>query len=251
MGRVRRPTWRQYLPYLLLNVAVSAITALLVFQVLSRPRGLAQATITPTLDVAARVASAVPTATLTLAPSATPYTYIVQPGDTMYAIAQRLGIPLGDLLAENGLTDPTNLDVGQVLKLPYVEGLEARLAAETGTPEPETAETASTEESAAAPNVEILGVNGAGNLDAEVVRILNSGGVAHMAGWSLEDGRGHIYYFPVFNLHNGAVSVHTKRGSDTIIDLYWGLEEPVWTPGTLVTLRDSTGAVKDTFQIPE
>lgn len=250
MGRVRRPTWRQYLPYLLLNVAVSAVTALLVFQVLARPGGPAQATITPTLDVAARVASAVPTATLTLAPSATPYTYVVQPGDTMYAIAQRLEIPLDDLLAENGLTDPTNLDVGQVLKLPYVEGLEARLAQETGTAEPEPAEGVPTEAPAEAPDVEILGVNGAGNLDSEVVRILNSGGVAHMAGWSLDDGAGHVYYFPVFNLHNGAVSVHTKRGSDTIIDLYWGLEQAVWLPGTLVTLYDSTGAMQDTFQIP-
>jgi LysM repeat protein len=250
MGRVRRASWRQYLPYLLLNVGVSAVTALLVFQVLGRPRGPAQATITPTLDVAARVASAVPTATLTLAPSATPYTYQVQPGDTMYGIAQRLGIPLDDLMAENGLTDPTNLDVGQVLKLPYVEGLEARLAEETGTLQPEPVEGAATAQPAEAPNVEILGVNGAGNLDAEVVRILNTGGVAHMAGWSLDDGGEHVYYFPVFSLHNGAVSVHTKGGSDTVIDLYWGLDRAVWLPGTLVTLRDSTGAVQDTFQIP-
>lgn len=252
MGRVRRSTWRQFLPYLVVNVVVSGITAFLVFQVLSAPRGPEQSTVTPTLDVAARVASAVPTATITLQPSPTPLTYRVQPGDTMYAIAQRLGISLDDLLAENGLTDPANLEVGQLLKLPYVEGLEARLAQELGTPESEPAEAEATPEpEGQAPQVEILGVNGAGNLDSEVVRILNSGGAAHMAGWSLEDDGEHVYYFPVFTLHNGAVSVHTEDGTDSVIDLYWGLNEPVWLPGTTVTLRNASGVVVDSFQIPE
>jgi LysM repeat protein len=235
-----------------LNVVISAITAFLVFQVLSTPSRPSQPTITPTLDVAARVASAVPTATVTLPPSPTPLTYEVQPGDTMYAIAQRLGISLDDLLAENGLTDPANLEVGQILELPHVEGLAARLAQELATPEAEPLEGEATPEpEGEAPQVEILGVNGAGNLESEVVRILNSGGAAHMAGWSLEDDGEHVYYFPVFTLHNGAVSVHTEGGTDSVIDLYWGLDEAVWLPGTRVTLRDASGAVVDTFQIPE
>jgi LysM repeat protein len=42
-------------------------------------------------------------------------TYVVQPGDTLSAIAQRAGVTPATLAALNGLTDPNNLQVGQVL----------------------------------------------------------------------------------------------------------------------------------------
>jgi beta-lactamase class A/LysM repeat protein len=44
--------------------------------------------------------------------------YLVQPGDTLGSIAQREQIPLGALLAANGLTDANRIVVGQKLKLP-------------------------------------------------------------------------------------------------------------------------------------
>ncbi len=72
-----------------------------------------------------------------------------------------------------------------------------------------------------------------------------------MAGWTLDDGQGQVYRFPGgFTLYNkGAVSVHTKAGDDTAIDLYWGLAAPVWTPGKTITLRDPSGAAQSTFKI--
>ena len=67
-------------------------------------------------------------------------------------------------------------------------------------------------------------MDGAGILDRETVRLLNTGGVAALAGWTLDDGQGQVYRFPDgFTLYNrGAVSVHTRAGTDTAIDLYWG-----------------------------
>ena len=99
--------------------------------------------------------------------------------------------------------------------------------------------------------MDIRGVDGAGTLDTETIRLLNAGGVAAMAGWTLDDNQGNVYVFPAFTLHSGAVTVHTRNGTDTVIDLYWGLDKPVLLPGKVITLRDASGAVQSTFTIPE
>jgi len=155
-------------------------------------------------------------------------------------------VPVEALMAANGLTNPDALSAGQVLLVPSVEDGEQSQVA-TVVP---TAVAAATAANGEAPRVEIRGVAGGGNLEEEVVRLLNSGGTANMAGWTLDDDQGHRYTFPAFTLHNGAVSVHTKDGIDTVIDLYWGLPEAVWTSGKLITLRDTNDAVQSTFRIP-
>jgi murein DD-endopeptidase MepM/ murein hydrolase activator NlpD len=167
----------------------------------------------------------------------------VRRGDTLSSIARQLGLTVEALMAANGLNDPHTLNVGQVLLVPLVEG--------ASTPEGQEAQaTESPGEDSDVPLVEIRGVNGAGDLETEAVRLVNEGAVAHMSGWTLDDGQGNFYRFPEFNLHRGAVSVHTKSGTDTVIDLYWGLEEAVWTPGKLITLRDNLGEVQSVFPIP-
>jgi hypothetical protein len=45
-------------------------------------------------------------------------TYIVQPGDSPYAICLKFDCDYNDLLELNGITDPTTLHVGQELKIP-------------------------------------------------------------------------------------------------------------------------------------
>jgi murein DD-endopeptidase MepM/ murein hydrolase activator NlpD len=51
-------------------------------------------------------------------PTPEPPTYVVQPGDTLFDIAQRVGSTVEALVALNDLSDPDSLEVGQELRLP-------------------------------------------------------------------------------------------------------------------------------------
>ncbi len=44
--------------------------------------------------------------------------YTIQPGDTLYALSRRFGVPLERLLGANPGIDPNNLMVGQVICIP-------------------------------------------------------------------------------------------------------------------------------------
>jgi LysM repeat protein len=248
MGTVRRPRSNEFLVFLLLNVIVSAVTVTVVLLLFGRVRSPGTAEPTPTLDIAAQVASAVPTATITPVPPPTPVTYTVRPGDTLFGIASELGVDVEDLMAANGLSNPDSLDIGQVLVVPQVEG--GAPAGEVGAPSTGQSEPTANPD-AGSPQVEIREVTGAGEIASELVFLVNRGGQVQMAGWQLEDGRGHAYVFPNFILHNdGGVSLHTRAGRDSPIDLFWNLDEAVWIPGTTITLRDAGNDVHSTFEIP-
>lgn len=55
-------------------------------------------------------------------PSAEEPTHVVQRGDTLYSLGRRYGVPWQTLMAYNNLHDPTDLDVGQVLRIPAHAG---------------------------------------------------------------------------------------------------------------------------------
>jgi LysM repeat protein len=74
-------------------------------------------TATSTATVSA-TATASPTGTATEAPE---QTYTVQAGDTLSGIAIRFSISVADLAAANGITDPSTLEVGQVLTIPAAD----------------------------------------------------------------------------------------------------------------------------------
>jgi LysM repeat protein len=231
-----------------LNVIVSAVTVMLVLSIW-RPGNPSEPDISsPTVDVLAQVASRVPTITPTKAPSATPRTYTVRVGDTLSDIAEAFGVDIDLLMSTNRIEDPNNLSAGQVIVLPPIEGQDQGEPDATAEPaaQPPAAEGSQDEF-----NVIISGIDGAGNLELESVRLLNQGGEVSMAGWVLTDGSGNRYTFPEFTFYGtGAVEVHSRGGTDTTIDLYWGLNEAVWTQGKEIQLMDASGTIQSTFRIP-
>ncbi|QRN83551.1 lamin tail domain-containing protein [Chloroflexota bacterium] len=95
-------------------------------------------------------------------------------------------------------------------------------------------------------------VIGAGNLEIENVQILNrSDGAINLSGWQILNDRGQRFTFPAMILNqDGAVEVHSKAGTNTVIELYWQSDTPIWQPGDTVTLVDSGGETQATYQIP-
>jgi hypothetical protein len=103
-------------------------------------------------------------------------------------------------------------------------------------------------------NVQVLirSVVGAGNLEMEYVQIFNqSEGAVNLNGWQLQNGRGQHFTFPALILNQeGAVEVHSKAGTSTVIELYWQSDAPIWQSGDTVALVDVDGTIQATYQIP-
>jgi hypothetical protein len=102
------------------------------------------------------------------------------------------------------------------------------------------------------PSVKIVSIVGAGLLDAESVTIKNAGdSPLNLSRWQLKDSDKNVFTFPNLTLNtNGAVQVHTKPGTDNVIDLYWNAGVPVWQSGEEAQLLDSSGSVQATYQVP-
>ncbi|MBI5297091.1 MAG: lamin tail domain-containing protein [Chloroflexi bacterium] len=100
--------------------------------------------------------------------------------------------------------------------------------------------------------VEIVSVVGAGTQSAEAVVIQYSGeGQLNLASWQLKDEDGNTFTFPQLTLYpNGAVQVHTANGTNTVIDLYWGLPNTVWDSGENANLYDAQGNLRAVYRIP-
>jgi hypothetical protein len=100
--------------------------------------------------------------------------------------------------------------------------------------------------------VEIVSVVGAGNLSAEVVVVRYNGeGELGLANWQLKDDNGNTFTFPQLTLYkNGAVQVHTASGSDTVVDLYMGLRDPIWESGESAKLFDPQNNLRAIYRVP-
>ena len=100
--------------------------------------------------------------------------------------------------------------------------------------------------------VEIVSIVGAGTLNAEWVIVRNAGNTSlSLANWQLKDANRHTFVFPNLTLNStGAVQIHTISGTNTVIDLYWGLGEPVWQSGEEAQLLDPSGNVRAVYTVP-
>ncbi len=84
------------------------------------------------------------------------------------------------------------------------------------------------------------------HLNGEWVEIANQGDANEsLADWTLMDEQNHTYTVRNFTLEAGAsVKVHTGAGNDSMTDVYWGRNSPVWNnDGDVATLRDASGKV--------
>ena len=100
--------------------------------------------------------------------------------------------------------------------------------------------------------VEIISVVGAGTLGAEVVVVRYNGkGELGLANWQLKDDNGNTFTFPQLILYtDGAVQVHTASGSDTVVDLYMGLRDPIWESGEVAKLFDPQDNLRASYRVP-
>lgn len=222
--------WKRLFFYLFLNVLVSACTVLVVLFLWDQMRGPIPRGLLPEAVQSIRPA----TVAATLAPGETPVPsltpteeyiiYQVQSGDTFESIAAQFNMSVEELLAENGFTQSQPLGAGEVLRIPkHPKG-----------------------------TVIIDTVVGAGDLESERVLLKHRGeGELSLAGWRIENADGDVFVFPQLKLFSGgAVNLHTRSGSDTVVDLYWELNEAVWKSGATVILRDAQENVRDTYVVP-
>lgn len=100
--------------------------------------------------------------------------------------------------------------------------------------------------------VKISSVVGAGVLSSEIAIIKFEGeGQLDLTSWQLKDGDGNTYTFRNITLYpNGAVQVHTAVGTDTVVDLYWGIGEGVWSSGEEARLFDPQGNLRAVYKVP-
>jgi len=100
--------------------------------------------------------------------------------------------------------------------------------------------------------VKISSVIGAGTLSSEIVVVKFEGeGQLDLASWQLKDEDGNIFKFTKLTLYpNGAVQIHTAIGTDTVIDLYWGIGEAVWSSGENARLFDAQGNLRAVYRVP-
>ena len=54
-----------------------------------------------------------------------PVYYTVEPGDSLFGIAEKFGLNMAELMNINGITNPDRVDAVQVLKLPAATGFVA------------------------------------------------------------------------------------------------------------------------------
>ncbi|MBN1956088.1 MAG: LysM peptidoglycan-binding domain-containing protein [Anaerolineae bacterium] len=184
-------------------------------------------------------------------PTPAPLLYTVQDGDTLSAVAEAHGVSLAQLIDANALGDPDMVHPGQVLVIPGQFAPQSTAVPTLPVPAMPSLTPLPTPTSSGPPVIEIGGVWGGGNLEEEWVRVRNRGGVASLEGWSLADPSGNTFVFPRLLLFpGGEVDIFSRAGESTPTRLYWGLGSSIWTPGELAVLRDSEGAVVDTYIVP-
>jgi hypothetical protein len=261
-------SFRQMLPFLFLNVVVSAVVVLsILFWWNNRgPGGELAEELTPTAaadgglptpNVAAPPSGTIaPEATASAAAASEPVVHTVQPGETLNRISQQYDVSIDDIMTVNGLDNPNFIAVGQQLTIPVGGIPTPTVPAPTEQVVEALPSPIPTEPAAAAGGAGGIGVTGvldAGSLDSEAVQLVNSAAQQQsLEGWKVRDEDGNVYTFGAISIfgEGAGVLLHTRTGDDTFSDLFWGLDEPVWRSGEKLTLWDASEQVVATFTVP-
>ena len=162
---------------------------------------------------------------------------------------------LDELLRANGLTQETapNLQIGQRLLIPHAG---CRVDQRTGEPVPAAPAATATPAVAAtstpvSAQFEIIGVEGLGDITAEVIRLRNTGATTNISDWTISDADGNT--FTLYNMllfPQTSLALYTRSGTATADARFWGLEESVWQPGETLSLRDGQGRLLQELRLP-
>jgi LysM repeat protein len=231
-------SWKGIVLFLFLNFVVSVCATFSVLIYWERTRGSLQEELLPSLGLSFnpdKSTTPSPVAPTSDSPQPTPtetmLTYQVQAGDEFSSIAARFGISVDELISINGFTKDQPLGVGEVLLIPAKP-----------TPLPPGV-------------IEIKNVIGVGDLETERVLVkFNGEGELSLVGWSISDQDGNTFLFPQTSqlrlYKDGAIYIFTKSGTNNVIEMFWGLQQPVWQTGDVVSLRDTAGVERASYQIP-
>lgn len=250
------------LPFLFLNIVVSAVVVLSILFWWDNRGGeelaagaTAAATlppgVLPTPNIAAPPSGTIPPEAA--APADEPVIHTVQSGETLNMISQQYDVTVEDIMAVNGLDNPNIIGVGQQLNIPV-----------GGIPEPTIAPTETMAalpspiptEPAVAAGVGVIAVTAVldpGILETEAVQLVNSGAQEQsISGWKVRDEDNNVYTFGDVSIfgEGAGVLLHTRAGDDTFSDLHWGMSAPVWRSGETLTLWDASEQVMATFTVP-
>ncbi|MBW6465252.1 MAG: lamin tail domain-containing protein [Brevefilum sp.] len=100
--------------------------------------------------------------------------------------------------------------------------------------------------------IDIRTIVGAGDLAVEYVEIINRGdNPADLTAWQLRDETGNEFTFPALILNSGgAIKVLSKTGTNTVIELYWQADVPIWQSGETARLLNAAGELIASYSIP-
>lgn len=261
---------RRMLPFVLLNIIVSATVVLAVLFWWEGRRNDQQEAVNQALQAAATAPAATSTAeALIIVVTDTPEApaeeeetipegmeiYIVRAGDTLATIATLYGVTLEDIVTVNNMDNPNVLQVDQQLLIP-VGGIPTATPTIVPTETPNIPPTPIPTEPLTQGEavIEIKEVISPGVLTEEAVSIVNSGSrPLALEGWKIVDAQGREFVFGQITLFgDGAgILVYTETGQSTPLELYWGLEEPLWEIGETVTLMDREGTTQATYTVVE
>jgi hypothetical protein len=204
------------------------------------------------------------TGTIQVTPTLQMLTYRVKEGDILGNLAIQFNVSLADIMAVNDLPNPDSLYVGQILYIPtgplpsvtstsipptIISSATPRPPATSiQGPTPTTTPTVIGQEA----QVIIDTVIGAGVLENERVLLRRTGdGELSLAGWQLTDGMGNEYIFPQLTLYkDGAINLNTRTGQNTVVDLFWGLNSPIWRSGKIISIYDPQNNLRATYALP-